>query len=84
MTKDEALKLALDALQSIANIALMDSGHWARTTETEAISAITAIKAALAQEQTPVAWMDAQQPWDLYKNKPQVDAIPLYTVSAPT
>lgn len=30
-------------------------------------------------EQEPVAWMDVHQPWDLYKNKPQLDAIPLYT-----
>jgi hypothetical protein len=35
------------------------------------------------EKQEPVAWMDAQQPWDLYKNKPQVDAIPLYTSPQP-
>jgi hypothetical protein len=33
-----------------------------------------------AQEDEPVAYMDAHDNWDLYKNKPeQVDVIPLYT-----
>ena len=35
---------------------------------------------APAQEDEPVAYMDAHDNWDLYKNKPeQVDVIPLYT-----
>ena len=52
MTKDEALKLALEAL----------TGNWTNETECEALHAkhmesITAIKEALAQpEQEPVAW----------------------------
>ena len=53
MTKDEALKLALEAL----------TGNWTNETECEALHAkhmesITAIREALAQpEQEPVAWM---------------------------
>jgi hypothetical protein len=52
MTKDEALKLALDALNTTES----DCGSRAWEREQEAI---TAIKEALAQpEQEPVAWMN--------------------------
>jgi hypothetical protein len=53
MTKDEALKLALEAL------ACTDSEPGSRAFEREE-EAITAIKEALAQpEQEPVAWVDS-------------------------
>ena len=68
----EALKLALDALtySGLKPDGIFDVDK----------QAITTIKEALAQpEQEPVAWMDVHQPWDLYKNKPQLDAVPLYT-----
>jgi hypothetical protein len=51
MTKDEALRLALEALENASDI--MDS--WAQKRQDDAI---TAIKEALAQpEQEPVVWM---------------------------
>jgi hypothetical protein len=52
MTKDEALRLAWDALQQIAHVSAMDYEY-----QQWAVEAITAIKEALAQpEQEPVAW----------------------------
>lgn len=52
MTKDETLKIALDALQQIAHVSAMDYEY-----QQWAVEAITAIKEALAQrEQKPVAW----------------------------
>jgi hypothetical protein len=52
MTKDEALKLALEALEPFS------TPHWAGTGVDKANAAITAIKEALAQPaQEPVAWM---------------------------
>ena len=50
MTKDEALRLAWDALQQIAHVSAMDYEY-----QQWAVEAITAIKEALAQtEQEPV------------------------------
>jgi hypothetical protein len=75
----EVLKQALEALET----AWYHVGTFAPTDE--AIDLIDKTRNDLRQaileleKQEPVAWMDAQQPWDLYKNKPQVDAIPLYT-----
>ena len=52
MTKDEALKIALDALQQIAHVSAMDYEY-----QQWAVEAITAIKEALAQpEQEPIGY----------------------------
>jgi hypothetical protein len=56
MTKDEAMKLALDALEAEDSLAMVanSEGHMVFLK----VVAITAIKEALAQpEQEPVAWM---------------------------
>ena len=50
MTKDEALRLALDALEYLATQIKPDYEH---------SKAITAIKAALEAKDEPVAWRDA-------------------------
>ena len=85
MTKDEALKLALEALE-VANSCV--DGYYipkGKTQLPEVESAITAIREALAQpEQEPVAWITKNgkgwlrwhRPEDNEKNK---DSIPLYT-----
>ena len=55
MTKDEALKLALEALEADPLEMVADAnGHMVFLKD----KAITAIKEALAQEQEPVAWMN--------------------------
>ena len=46
MTKDEALRLAWDALQQIAHVSAMDYEY-----QQWAVEAITAIKAGLEEEQ---------------------------------
>ncbi len=53
MTKDKALRLALEALEKIAYVTAMDYEYqrWARED-------ITAIKAALEAKDEPVAWMN--------------------------
>jgi hypothetical protein len=51
MTKDEALKLALEALEPFG------TPRWAGTGVDKANEAITAIKAALEAKDEPVAWM---------------------------
>ena len=75
MTKDEALKIALDALQQIAHVSAMDYEY-----QQWAVEAITAIKEALANEalekmaenarelgldyepeQEPVAWISPKE-----------------------
>ena len=54
MTKDEALRLAWDALQQIAHVSATDYEY-----QQWAVEAITAIKEALAQpEQEPVACVE--------------------------
>jgi hypothetical protein len=52
MTKDEALRLAWDALQQIAHVSAMDYEY-----QQWAVEAITAIKAALEAKDEPVAWI---------------------------
>ena len=51
MTKDEALKLALETLECLKKDFDADQFEWGIADE-----AITAIKEALAQTQEPVAW----------------------------
>jgi len=73
MTKDEALKMALDALETL---------HSHRT---DIASAITALKEALAQpEQEPVAWMNDSTPSGIFARHMEGAknfgcTIPLYT-----
>ena len=85
MTKDEALKLALEALESCYE---SDTSMYRSFDKRKTDSAITAIKEALAQpEQEPVAWMyevnNAHTCLDLFE--PPDDAYdegtlyPLYT-----
>ena len=85
MTKDKALRLALEALE-FANV-----NYWWGSSNIE--QAITAIKVALEEEDEPVAWMfqheetgrtmcvDAQQlEWGFEKGNPRLKKIaPLYT-----
>ena len=85
MTKDEALKLALEALEVSRNT-LNASRNWLQHKHDVTHDlAITAIREALAQpEQEPVAWITKNgkgwlrwhRPEDNEKNK---DSIPLYT-----
>ena len=83
MNKDEALRLAWDALQQIAHVSAMDYEY-----QQWAVEAITAIKEALAQpEQEPVAYINVEQrklEWAKYMSwdTPTVvnlPKIPLYT-----
>ena len=77
MTKDEALKLALEALSPDPY-----RSEWVVALDMD--KAITAIKEALAQpEQKPVAWMTEDE-CEVYTSKQvdgcfQHDHIPLYT-----
>jgi len=68
--KDEALKLALEALEDVDGANQL--GWWTRS------KAITAIKQALAAPvQEPVAWMDASG--DIYKHELWPDWNPPHT-----
>jgi hypothetical protein len=71
MTKDESLRLALEALENLAHYAdtcelFLKETHPGkadalRQRVTKSIEAITAIKAALEAKDEPVAWMDASR-----------------------
>lgn len=85
--ENKVLKQAFDALKLIAS---QDQGCGGTYTEADAwrsakyiaLTNIASIKEGLSKVSTfskPVAWMDANQPWDLYKNKPNIEAHPLYT-----
>jgi len=80
MTKEEALRLAWDALQQIAHVSAMDYEY-----QQWAVEAITAIKEALAQpEQEPVAWMNDSTPSGIFARHMEGAknfgcTIPLYT-----
>ena len=82
MTKDEALRLAWDALQQIAHVSAMDYEY-----QQWAVEAITAIKAALEAKDEPVAYINVEQrklEWAKYVSwdTPTVvnlPKIPLYT-----
>ena len=79
MTKDEALKLALDALEADEFDMVVDkNGHMVYRIE----AAITAIKEALAQpEQEPVAWMREDEDCTdcIVWEQTEEHTIPLYT-----
>jgi len=69
MTKDEALRLALEALENITSVSICEATHHAKKdrhllceecpNEVKHLKAITAIKAALEAKDEPVAWRDA-------------------------
>jgi hypothetical protein len=70
MTKDEALRLAFEALEEITR--RNQSDHQAEIAE----EAITAIKAALEAKDEPVAWVNKERNtimWD--KLYPDMDAL---------
>jgi hypothetical protein len=75
MTKDEALRLALDALEGADEI------------DCDMRDAITAIKSALEAKDEPVAWYDSVSGWtDFHSFKPtrkpsspSAEWLPLYT-----
>ena len=79
MTKDEALKLALEALEEACELI---GPAWAWRDE-KGRPAITAIKEALAQEQEPVAWISTGPArmihWTADKPAYCDDWVPLYT-----
>jgi hypothetical protein len=85
MTKDEALKLALEALENQRIFTLRPDHEGKELTPKQVTNAITAIKQALAAQpapvQEPVAWMDRDG--DLYANEPPKNwcppHYPLYT-----
>jgi hypothetical protein len=71
----EAMKQALEALDAGPNAYfLMNTGGIANKLR-QAI--------AEAEKQEPVAWMDRHFTCDLYKNKPELDVLPLYTHPQP-
>ena len=73
MTKDEALKLALEALVCLKKDFDADQFEWEIADE-----AITAIQEALAQpEQEPVAWIT--KTGNVWKTKADETDTPLYT-----
>ena len=81
MTKDEALKLALEALEA-DELDMVDDGSGNMVFRKE--QAITAIKEALAQqEQEPVAWISTGPArmihWTADKPAYGDDWVPLYT-----
>jgi hypothetical protein len=67
MTKDEALRIALDALENITSVSICEATHHAKKdrhllceecpNEVRHLKAITAIKAALEAKDEPAAWM---------------------------
>ena len=80
MTKDEALKLALEALEE-DELDMVDDGNGNMVFRKE--QALTAIKEALAQEQEPVAWISTGPAsmihWTADKPAYGDDWVPLYT-----
>ena len=80
MTKDEALRMALEALEAdpLEMVADVD-GHMVFLKD----KAITAIKEALAQEQEPLAWISTGPArmihWTADKPAYGDDWVPLYT-----
>ena len=80
MTKDEAMKMALEALEA-DELDMVDDGSGNMVFRKE--QAITAIKEALAQEQEPVAWISTGTArmihWTADKPAYGDDWVPLYT-----
>ena len=85
MTKDEALKLALEALEA-DELDMVDDGNGNMVFRKE--QAITAIKEALAQpKQEPLAWISTGTArmihWTADKPAYGDDWVPLYTTPPP-
>jgi len=69
MTKDEALRLALEALENITSVSICEATHHPKKdrhllyeecpNEVRHLKAINAIKTALEAKDEPVAWRDA-------------------------
>jgi hypothetical protein len=59
MTKDEALRLALEALKKARSRIVEAGGSGWKLEAQRCVNAITAIKAALEAKDEPVAWRDA-------------------------
>ena len=80
MTKDKALKLALEALEA-DELDMVDDGSGNMVFRKE--QAIAAIKEALAQEQEPMAWISTGPAsmihWTSDKPAYGDDWVPLYT-----
>jgi hypothetical protein len=79
MTKDEALKLALEALETCDFVYTYGNGGYQQFNRPSVDKAITAIKQALAAPvQEPVAWMQSDEVHiSLWKD--DYHTIPLYT-----
>jgi hypothetical protein len=78
MTKDEALRLALEALETIERCEPSYSKIW--SLKDNARLTITAIKAALQTKDEPAAWYRDEDGIRIYyESKVWDDAIPLYT-----
>ena len=93
-TQTEALKLALEALDQLTNVAdtfsvsgvYLNEEVWAKKCLSDAYFAITTIEQALAQpEQEPVAWMHPDgRLWTFGKGfDKSTFTIPLYTTPPP-
>ncbi len=71
MTKDTALRLALEALENITSVSICEATHHAKKdrhllcedcpNEVRHLKAITAIKAALEAKDEPVAYINVEQ-----------------------
>ena len=71
MTKNEALRLALEALENITSVSICEATHHPKKdrhllceecpNEVRHLKAITAIKSALEAKDEPVAWMCADE-----------------------
>jgi hypothetical protein len=79
MTKDEALRLALEALETELAVDMTNGAEVGEAAE-KMCEAITAIKEALAQEQDCVGWFGYDTGLRLWfeANKGDDGAIPLY------
>jgi hypothetical protein len=73
MTKDEALRLALEALEDLG------MKHYENTGEVLYKETFTAIKAALEAKDEPVAWMNAHDVGFKKSEFGNTPTIPLYT-----
>jgi hypothetical protein len=76
----EALKLALDALETELSIDWTNNDEFNESAK-KMYEAIAAIKEALAQEQEPVAWVCMNnKKHDIDFDQPEIDAMPVGTM----
>ena len=78
MTKDEALRMALEALETSTDWDVSATGR-----QLKSMQAITALRTALAQTQEPVAWEQFHEHMagPFYKAPPQPEQEPLAWIS---